>query len=101
LLGKQRARTRRLRRSTVRGVAAVAAVALVGLPTARALSTPSLQVTGPSHEARIGLAGLAPLSFATQGNARTLRQERWALDGVDVTARVRVHEGDLVFRPME
>jgi hypothetical protein len=68
---------------------------------ARDISTPSLHVSGPKPNVPIGLRGLGRLSFAARGNAATLRQERWTLDGANVTGRVLVQGGGLVFRPME
>ena len=73
----------------------------MGVLVARDVSTPSLHVSGPTHNVPIGLHGLGRLSFAAGGDAGTLRRERWTLDGEDVTGRVRVQAGRLVFRPME
>ena len=76
-------------------------VALVGVLVARAVTTPPLHVSGPSRKIPLDLYALGQLTFSAHGDAKTLRGERWKLDGVDVTARVRVRGDELVFRPLE
>ncbi len=76
-------------------------VGLLGVVAARAITTPPLHVSGPTHKTPLNLHALGRLAFSAPGNAVTLRHERWLLDGLDVTSRVRAHAGELVFRPLE
>ena len=102
LLGAKRPRSRGARRSrALVGLAAVILAALVGILVARAVTTPPLHVTGPSRKIPLDLYAVGQLSFSATGNAKTLSEERWKLDGVDVTARVHVQGNKLVFRPLE
>ena len=80
--------------------ALVAAVVLVAgaLAVAGAAFAPTLEGSGPSGEL-LGRATLARAVFRVDGSAADLREQRWTLDGRDVTSEVRTDGTQLVYRP--
>src|SRR5215218_3620284 len=102
----RRERAPRSRPSLPRGRAAyliaalVLALALVAgaIAAARAVFAPSLDGSGPSGEL-LGRATLARAVFRVEGSAADLREQRWTLDGRDVTSHVEARGERLVYRP--
>jgi hypothetical protein len=66
---------------------------------ARAVSRPTLKVTGPSNGTLVGPKQNGRIVFAAAGGAKLLRRERWWLDGREVTRLVQRRDGRAVFRP--
>jgi hypothetical protein len=86
-------------RWVVAGVAVVACLAAGGVMAARVVSTPSLNVTGPSNGTLVGPKQNGRIAFTAAGGATLLRRERWWLDGRDVTRFVQRRGARTVFRP--
>jgi hypothetical protein len=86
-------------RWVVAGVAVVACLAAGGVMAARVVSTPSLNVTGPSNGTLVGPKQNGRIAFTAAGGATLLRRERWWLDGRDVTRFVQRRGARAVFRP--
>jgi len=64
------------------------ALAAAAVAAARTVLAPSFDATGPDG-AVLGKAALARLSFAVRGDAADLADQRWTLDGRDVTGGSR------------
>jgi hypothetical protein len=79
--------------------AAVACLTAGGVMAARAVSKPTLKVTGPSNGTLVGPKQNGRIVFAAVGGAKLLRHERWWLDGREVTRLVQRRSGHAVFRP--
>ena len=79
--------------------AVIALMATGGVMAARVVSTPSLNVTGPSDGTLVGPKQNGRIAFSAVGGATLLRRERWWLDGRDVTRFVQRHGARAVFRP--
>jgi hypothetical protein len=79
--------------------AVVALIAAGGVMAARVVSTPTLQVSGPSNGTLVGPQRNGRLVFAASGSPSLLRRERWWLDGRDVTRLVERTGTRAVFRP--
>jgi hypothetical protein len=79
--------------------AAIALITTGGVMAARAVSRPTLKVTGPSNGTLVGPKQNGRIVFTTAGGAKLLRRERWWLDGREVTRLVQRREGRAVFRP--
>ena len=60
-----------------------------GVMAARAVSTPTLKVMGPSNGTLVGPKQNGRIVFTAAGSARLLRRERWWLDGREVVAPFR------------
>jgi peptidoglycan/xylan/chitin deacetylase (PgdA/CDA1 family) len=92
----------RLRRRAVAAVLSVVVVAFLSaaaLAAARHVFAPSLDVAGPRDGAELGARALSKLAFVADARPAALRQQRWTLDGDDVTDRVRVAGSRLVLVP--
>lgn len=79
--------------------AAVALIATGGVMAARAVSRPTLKVTGPSNGTLVGPKQNGRIVFTAAGGAKLLKRERWWLDGREVTRLVQRRDGRAVFRP--
>jgi hypothetical protein len=83
------------RRAAVIGGTVALAALVGGVLAARALTAPTVRVTGPGP---VGSAEIGSLAFAERADGQLPRQH-WTFDGRDVTALVRRHGRFLVFRP--
>jgi hypothetical protein len=84
------------------GAIAAAALAVLlagGVELAKALSTPSLTVTGPAHGALIGSDAVDSVAFVAHGTPAELAREQWFFDGQNVSKNVVSADGKLVFQP--
>ena len=80
--------------------AAVIALAVTGgVMAGRAVTRPTLDVTGPSNGTLIGPTRNGRIAFTATGSTALLRRERWWLDGREVTRLVQRHDTHAVFRP--
>jgi hypothetical protein len=76
-----------------------ALLAATALAAARYVFAPSLDVAGPDEGAHLGAHALSNLVFVADARPSALRQQRWKLDGDDVTERVRLAGSRLVLVP--
>jgi len=81
------------------GGAVVALMATGGVMAARVVSTPTLDVSGPSNGTLVGPKRNGRIVFAASGSPALLRRERWWLDGRDVTRFVQRTGTHALFRP--
>jgi hypothetical protein len=86
-------------RAALIGVVTVACLTAGGVMAARAVSTPTLQLSGPGGGTPIGPALNGRLVFTAHGSTTLLRREHWSLDGRDVTRLVQLRGGAAIFRP--
>ena len=73
--------------------AAVALIATGGVMAARAVSRPTLNVTGPSNGTLVGPKQNGRIVFTAAGGAKLLKRERWWLDGRAVFRPGNLGEG--------
>jgi hypothetical protein len=74
-------------------------VAAAGVEATKALTTPSLAVTGPAHNAQIGSDAVDSVAFVSHGTPAELAHEHWVFDGRNVSKNVISDTGRLVFQP--
>ena len=74
-------------------------LAAAGVEVAKAVTTPSLTVTGPAHNAQIGSDAVDSVAFISRGAPAQLAHEHWVFDGSNVSKNVVSDAGRLVFQP--
>jgi hypothetical protein len=89
------------RRLRIAAIAAgtVVVLAAVGVEAAKALTTPTLTVSGPAHNAQIGSDAVDSVAFVAHGTPTELTHEHWVFDGRNVSKNVISDTGRLVFQP--